>query len=668
MAFHEYPYTDFHEMNLDWVIAKVKELTLAWAQTSSDWEELRTFVNDYFANLDVQEEINNKMNELVNDGTLSSLIAPYVASGLPAEVANQIAAVVAQQIGAVVAAQLPAEVAEQIPAAVAGEAANWLSEHVDPSTGYVVDDTLTIRGAAADAKVAGDAISELKSALKLIANRNIALAAIEFKGKGFNDQGELSPLNECDITEYIDLKNITSIMFSNSITIGGTVHKLHPVGFFYDESKQIVGKIDPSTRGIHEINTPETAKFCRFCISNQDADDKILILKQNAYFDEIGALLSESLSTINKNIDEANTSISATEAGVVFGSSSTFCYATIFNKTAYLGDIQDSTYKNNTWPIIAENDNAVILRTVNGSIYYAKKDLSVLTAIKNGAALNLPTYIVAKNNETVCFSNDEITISEINTLLSASSISDSFSKIKLGIAANKAMANVLIPFVFSRTIDNLNFKIKNNNAWANKTGDFLGDSLTAGGRYTAAFTSLYGVTVNNYGVSGTTISNIRQSDMFYTRIPDMSTSCDFVFVMGGTNDWGLGAPLGDKSHIVSHDYSTFYSALYNTLVPLRKKFPFKPIFVATITQRNWQGGQQASGIWNNGNGASIMDFNDAIRFVANIIGAIVIDSFGCGIVIDNLSSYTDDNLHFNNSGGARFATYCMDMMKQITPY
>lgn len=174
MAFHEYPYTDFHEMNLDWVIAKVKELTLAWAQTSSDWEELRTFVNNYFANLNVQEEINNKMDELVSDGTLSSLIAPYVASGLPAEVANQIAGVVAEQIGAVVAAQLPAQVAEQIPGAVAGEAANWLSEHVDPSTGYVVDDTLTIQGAAADAKAAGDGITEVKSAISKNFNDAIA--------------------------------------------------------------------------------------------------------------------------------------------------------------------------------------------------------------------------------------------------------------------------------------------------------------------------------------------------------------------------------------------------------------------------------------------------------------------------------------------------------------
>jgi hypothetical protein len=39
--------------------------------------ELQNYVNDYFKNLDVQEEINNKLNEMASDGTLAKIIEDY---------------------------------------------------------------------------------------------------------------------------------------------------------------------------------------------------------------------------------------------------------------------------------------------------------------------------------------------------------------------------------------------------------------------------------------------------------------------------------------------------------------------------------------------------------------------------------------------------------------
>ena len=176
MAFHEYPYTDFHEMNLDWVIKKVKELATAWAQVQQDWTDeqaafanLQSWIENYFNNLNVQTEINVKLDAMVEAGTMSELIAPFVASGLPAVVADQIGAVVAAQIGPVVAAQIGAVVADQLPAvaaaAAAAEVSAWLALHVNPDTGYVIDDSFTVQGAAADAKAVGDEFTAIKSAL-----------------------------------------------------------------------------------------------------------------------------------------------------------------------------------------------------------------------------------------------------------------------------------------------------------------------------------------------------------------------------------------------------------------------------------------------------------------------------------------------------------------------
>ena len=48
---------------------------------------------------------------------------------------------------------------------VAETVTEWLEENVDPDSGYVIDKSLTIEGAAADAKATGDGIDDLKSAL-----------------------------------------------------------------------------------------------------------------------------------------------------------------------------------------------------------------------------------------------------------------------------------------------------------------------------------------------------------------------------------------------------------------------------------------------------------------------------------------------------------------------
>lgn len=52
----------------------------AVAELQTLYEELRTYVDDYFKGLDVQEEINNKLDEMVEDGTLQEIIASYLDS------------------------------------------------------------------------------------------------------------------------------------------------------------------------------------------------------------------------------------------------------------------------------------------------------------------------------------------------------------------------------------------------------------------------------------------------------------------------------------------------------------------------------------------------------------------------------------------------------------
>lgn len=174
--FNKYPYTDFHEMNLDWIIERVKKLTEDWASTLEEWnnteeqwQELYNYVHDYFDNLDVQQEINNKINAMIADGTFVTITTPVieakVASMMPATVAAQIGDTVASQIGTTVAGQLPDVVTDQIGDAVVTPVNIWLSENITQPTTPVVDTSLSISGAAADSAVTGEKITNIKRAL-----------------------------------------------------------------------------------------------------------------------------------------------------------------------------------------------------------------------------------------------------------------------------------------------------------------------------------------------------------------------------------------------------------------------------------------------------------------------------------------------------------------------
>ena len=77
------------------------------------------FLNEYFDNLDVQEEINNKLDEMARNGDLTALVRPIIT--------------------------------EQAPNIIS----DWLEENITP-TSPAVDASLSVSGAAADAKVVGE--------------------------------------------------------------------------------------------------------------------------------------------------------------------------------------------------------------------------------------------------------------------------------------------------------------------------------------------------------------------------------------------------------------------------------------------------------------------------------------------------------------------------------
>lgn len=73
---NKYPYTDFHELNLDWFLEEFKKVTDKVTTLEETVQQFTEFVTNYFDNLDVQQEINNKLDAMAEDGTLAALIEP----------------------------------------------------------------------------------------------------------------------------------------------------------------------------------------------------------------------------------------------------------------------------------------------------------------------------------------------------------------------------------------------------------------------------------------------------------------------------------------------------------------------------------------------------------------------------------------------------------------
>lgn len=129
------------------------------------YDELQDFVNQYFTDLNVQTQIDNKLDRMAADGSLNALIDPVVtqvtinsvAGALPDVVEDQLPDVVEDQITGVVENQIGGEVAQQIATPVN----TWLTQNLSQPTNVVLDQTVTISGAAPDAYQTGKLFDDL---------------------------------------------------------------------------------------------------------------------------------------------------------------------------------------------------------------------------------------------------------------------------------------------------------------------------------------------------------------------------------------------------------------------------------------------------------------------------------------------------------------------------
>ncbi len=135
---NQFPGSNYHDLNLDWLLNEMKTCLSEWAamqteweSTEQAWESLRQYVDNYFDNLDVGPIVNAKVSEIMtqmyNNGQLLALIQPTVATTTESAVTS------------------------------------WLNERISQDPGYVLDSNLLNPSAAAPAKTVGDKFAVAKN-------------------------------------------------------------------------------------------------------------------------------------------------------------------------------------------------------------------------------------------------------------------------------------------------------------------------------------------------------------------------------------------------------------------------------------------------------------------------------------------------------------------------
>lgn len=143
--FDKYPYSNLHNVNLDWVLERVKE----WGQMVEDNntrfenleqanEDFKAYVTNYIENLDYQSAIDDKLDRMFESGVLGEYLQPYVSPVVT----------------------------------------TWLGEHITEPTGVVIDTSLTVAGACADAKATGLALGKVKGIAELFGFSDISKQAL----------------------------------------------------------------------------------------------------------------------------------------------------------------------------------------------------------------------------------------------------------------------------------------------------------------------------------------------------------------------------------------------------------------------------------------------------------------------------------------------------------
>lgn len=159
---------------------------------------------------------------------------------------------------------------------------------------------------------------------------------------------------------------------------------------------------------------------------------------------------------------------------------------------------------------------------------------------------------------------------------------------------------------------------------------------------------------NSWSGSYVTTANGETSAGCMSRCQNLGTP-DVIIVWMGINDFNGEVALGtyDGSTALPATTTTFREAYAVMLNKILTAYQSAEVWVCTLPQceRNEETGFPEI----NGNGVALVEFNRAIKELAEAFGVKVLDHNACGLTYQNMPVYNPDNLHPNKFGHSLIA-------------
>ena len=626
MAFYDkFPYTNYQELNLDWLlqeVSRVKDNRDASATSAA---------------AALASEQAAKASE-----TAAAASQKAAASSQQAAAASQQAAAASQQaattsaLAAAGSAEASAEYLQQIGTHTAGAAADWLTENLT-STTPPIDTSLTVSGAAADAKATGDRISSLDSPeIKLLSN---------------------TAWQDTTIPQHIGYPGATAsngfITFNKNAVFDSDMRPGTGNHFMYcDADKKLVADVNKYSL------IPDTAKYFVFWTiypitylnytmfatgKLQTSLAPFLTVIKDEFSSAAFQIANEGTNSKNGNeitfVLSGNGSYFISNYKCLAGHKYILAYDLMGNGvglTTY--NFQPRLYDGG-WKYLGENVVQTISTKASGQMV-----ISPSTGQDGLISFDVPNM-------------RGLTLTGTVYVYEVTNIPEAYKE-----RINFLTAGAEKTFLFSSDV----------NSWVGKKVVFYGDSITAQNLFPQYVQQYYQFTMVIAGVGGSTITYRSDTDMSSdSRINALPADADMVVIMGGTNDWGK-IQIGNEplAYHDGFDRTTFKGALAYIIQKIQARCTNAKIIVATLI-----GGRNETRIGSDpvvqylpqadSFGQTDLDFRNAEIEVAETLNIPVCDTWSCGINGMNAMTMIAHTVHPTEAGAHLIADYIIGYFKTV---